>query len=87
MRIKHQVTREFFHVLTLLGFNISDVDGVAFLTKTKLILLNKHRLKAVLRVDAMDGRLDEAKDICDHFASNHNNTGWTSTGVSEIFFK
>ena len=61
--------------------------ALPLLTKTKLILLNKHRLKAVLRVDAMDGRLDEAKDICDHFASNHNNTGWTSTGVSEIFFK
>ena len=26
-----------------------------------------------------------AKDICDHFAGNPNNTGRTSTGISEIF--
>ena len=35
MRIKQQVSREFFHVLTLLGFNISDVGGVAFAHKNK----------------------------------------------------
>ncbi len=74
----------FSHFLDLISAMLM---ALPLLTKTKLILLNKHRLKAVLRVDTMDGGLDEAKDICDHFASNHNNTGWTSTGVSEIFFK
>jgi len=28
---------------------------------------------------------DEAKDMCDHFASNPSNTGWTSTGGGEKF--
>ena len=28
---------------------------------------------------------DEAKDMCDHFASNPSNLGRTSTGVSKIF--
>ena len=87
MRIKQQVTRDssmFSHFLDSISAMLM---ALPLLTKTKLILLNKHRLKAVLRVDAMDGRLDEAKDICDHFASNPNITGWTSTGVSEIFLK
>ena len=87
MRIKQQVTRDssmFSHFLDLIS---AMLVALPLLTKTKLILLNKNRLKAVMRVDAMDGRLDEAKDICDHFASNHNNPGWTSTGVSEMFFK
>jgi hypothetical protein len=87
MRIKQQVTRDFSMFSHFLDLISAMLIALPLLTKTKLILLNKHRLKAVLRVDAMDGRLDEAKDICDHFASNHNNTGWTSTGVSEIFFK
>ena len=55
------------------------------LAKRKLFLLNKGRLQAVLRVDEVDGGFDKAKDMCDHFACNPNNTGWTSTGVSEIF--
>jgi len=61
--------------------------ALLLLAKRKLILLNKGRLQAVLRVEAMDGGFDEAKDMCDHFASNPSNTGRTSTGVSEIFLK
>ena len=57
------------------------------LAKRKLFLLYKDRLQAVLRVDMVDGGFDEAKDICDHFARNPSNTGWTSTGVSELFLK
>jgi hypothetical protein len=30
---------------------------------------------------------DEPKDMCDHFANNPSNTGWTSTGVGEKFWK
>ena len=30
---------------------------------------------------------DKAKDICDHFAGNPNNTGRTSTGGGEKFLK
>ena len=30
---------------------------------------------------------DKAKDMCDHFASNPNNTGRTSTGGGEKYFK
>jgi hypothetical protein len=29
---------------------------------------------------------DKAKDMCDHFASNPSNTGWTSTGGGEKYF-
>ena len=28
----------------------------------------------------VDGGFDGAKDMCDHFACNPSNTGWTSTG-------
>ena len=44
------------------------VIALAQFAKHKLLLLNKDRLQAVLRVDAMDGGFDEAKDMCDHFA-------------------
>ena len=50
------------------------------IAKDKLRLLNKDKLLVVPRMDAVDGGFDEAKDLCDHFASNPNNTGWTSTG-------
>ena len=57
------------------------------LAEHKLLLLNKDRLQGVLRVDAVDGGFDEAKDMCDHFASNPSNLGRTSTGISKIFLK
>jgi hypothetical protein len=56
------------------------VIALAELTKHKFRLLNKGRLQAVLRVDAVDGGFDEAKDMCDHFTSNPSNLGRTSTG-------
>jgi hypothetical protein len=61
--------------------------ALSLITKHKLLLLNKDRLQGVLRVDAVDGGFDEAKDICDHFASNPSNLGRTSTGISKIFLK
>ena len=33
------------------------------------------------------GGFDEAKDLGDHFASNPNNPGWTSTGGGEFSLK
>ena len=42
----------FSHFLDLISAMLM---ALPLLTKTKLILLNKHRLKAVLWVDAMDG--------------------------------
>ena len=63
------------------------VIALAQLTKRKLLLLNKDRLQGVLRVDEVDGGFDEAKDMCDHFASNPSNTGRTSTGGGEFFLK
>ena len=55
------------------------------IAKDKLRLLNKDKLLAVLRMDAVDGGFDEAKDMCDHFASNSSNPGWTSTGGGEKY--
>jgi hypothetical protein len=55
------------------------------IAKDKLRLLNKYKLLAVLRMDAVDGEFDEAKDMCDHFASNPSNLGRTSTGGGEKF--
>jgi hypothetical protein len=63
------------------------VIALAQLTKHKLLLLNKDMLQAVLRMDAVDGGFVEAKDICDHFASNPSNTGRTSTGGGEKSLK
>ena len=55
MRIKHQVTRDFSMFSHFLDLISAMLIALPLLTKTKLILLNKHRLKAVLWVDAMDG--------------------------------
>ena len=55
------------------------------IAKDKLRLLNKDKLLAVLGMDAVDGGVDEAKDMCDHFTGNPSNTGWTSTGGGEKF--
>jgi hypothetical protein len=57
------------------------------LNEKKLALPSEAALGFVLRVDAVDGGFDEAKDMCDHFASNPNNTGWTSTGGGEKYLK
>ena len=57
------------------------------IAKDKFRLLNKDKLLAVLGMDAVDGGFDKAKDMCDHFASNPNNTGRTSTGGGEKYFK
>ena len=57
------------------------------MNEKKLALPSEAALGFVLRVDMVDGGIEEAKDMCDHFASNPSNTGRTSTGVSELFLK
>jgi hypothetical protein len=65
MRIKHQQTRDssmYSHFVDLISGLLMALLLLALLAKHKLLLLNKGRLQAVLRVDAMDGGFDEAKE-------------------------
>jgi hypothetical protein len=57
------------------------------LNEKELALPSEAALGFVLRVDMVDGGFDKAKDMCDHFTCNPNNTGWTSAGGGEFFLK
>ena len=66
------------------------IDGESFkpigsFGKDRFMLAKSNGFNVHYPSSAVYDAFDEAKDMCDHFASNPSKTGWTSTGGGDKF--